>query len=249
MFVAVDQSTAPTHFVVASCWLPLARVPEFEQKVLNLRIEQKYWREAHFQKLEKVESRAYEFLKSLLEAVLSKETGALFAVVIAANDDALTKAYFGGSFIQRDAVFMFELISRRYKWWNLGSEPYVIFDDMSHHDRVKEGDQEPEDSVRNEHISKAKEHLKKFTSKEVQCFSACRSHISSAIQVADLLAGLASLRHSINTGIFTEKKPANTAKLALLEWFEASAGIDLGIQTVPWKSRFSIWKHNSLARK
>jgi|SRR3989344_1158248 len=243
MFVAADQSGSADLFVVGSFWLPLIRVPDFEAKVLQIRIEQKYWREAHFTHLKKTE-RAYDFCKSLLQAALDPQLNTDFAVIVAANNEALTEQFHANSQVKRDVTFMYELISRRYRWWRIESSPYVIFDDITHKDCCDPSTEEPEDSVAHAHIRDGRKWLNKYTGKPAECFAPCRSHISSAIQVADLLAGMTSLRWCIKTRAI----PApNQARLSLLEWFEGELGSNLGVETLPSNPHISVWKHTSLA--
>lgn len=242
MFVAVDQSDSNDHFVVGSFWLPLDRLGEFESRVLQLRCDQKYWREVHFVDLKKAEGRAFDFMKALLEIALGEDLKGLFAVLVADNNKERRQAHFDGSYTKRDAAFMYELISRRYRWWNVTTEPYVIFDDLTNHTPVKDSDDEPEDNVSSEHASEARKHLERYIGKKVACFSPCRSHISSAVQLADVIAGMTLLRWSINSGL--QNNP-NSAKLAMLEWFEQESGKDLGIQTTPSKTNFNVWRFKS----
>src|SRR3989338_9641946 len=120
MFIACDESDTEQSFLIGSVWLPVDRVQEFEAEIAHFRVQQKFWREFHCQKIDKAEGRDFELCKGFLETALKFPEIRFSYIIVEKNEKALQQ-YQEGSFLKRNLIFLYQLISRRYRGWSIAS--------------------------------------------------------------------------------------------------------------------------------
>jgi len=231
MLIACDESSSD-HFLIGSVWIPKERLAEFEAEIHNLRLSMKYWREVHCVNLKRA-GHAADFYEAFLRAGLEIPE-VRFSFIVVKRDKEAEEQYHDGSHLKRNLVFLYELISRRYMAWGVKTDPYVIFDDMTSEDEEEEEEKPPR-----EEIPEARKFIEKYIGKKLECFSPCRSHISSVVQLADLTAGLVAHKWKV----VNEGGTVNVTKMSLVEHFEAFGDVNLSGSTGRLTHPVNIWKH------
>ena len=231
MFVACDESgkgSSNQYLVIGSVWMDKENVPEFEKRVTEFRIINKFWGEIEWLKLSKSTSEKYiDIYKDFIELAF-KDLKIYFRFIVVKKDLLDKKTYHQGSEELVQLKFMQLSISRyanRFLEQEKKKRLHIIFDQF----------QESKKSKEEKWRSTTRQFIEKNVGYKIEHFQPCTSHISSLIQLCDITTGAVSK-------VWNEppSKISSTHR-EMIDHIEKLAHTDLSGRTLPTEMDFNIW--------
>ena len=233
MFVACDESgkePSAKYLVIGSIWLEKSAVSNFERQITELRISEKCWGEVEWLKLS--DSASGDILKFYKDFISNafQDIKIYFRFIIV-EKALLDKKQYHENQRSNELVqlkFMYLSISRyanRFLDARSKEGLHIIFDNFEESNRSKE----------EKWRLGAKKYIEKFVGCKIEHFQPCNSHISSLVQLCDLITGAVSTTWNNSPSKISENKKE------LIRHIEQLTGKKLGVMTLPSERDFNVW--------
>lgn len=233
MFIFCDETDYADFRILASVWFSKDSFFLFEQQVLELRDSLGFWEEIKSTTLNaSCLPERVAFYKKFLKLGLSLD-GVQIAAIRYSTDSRLCRQFYPGGPDQRDLSFLRLLIARKAPFFMAAGDKVI----KVLHDNAGESNQARAVNAG----STFKTYLGRETGKKVEWVRPADSKICSALQMADLVAGLISyrLQHS-------NSPPPNQHKRELIEQMEIYLKRNLSKPSItPSESPFNLFLHRA----
>jgi hypothetical protein len=207
MFIASDESKQGRFYTIGSLWLPETDVPTLESQASELRVEAGMWGEV---KWENIDSTHQDEYKKYLDLFFDGPNR--FFTCFIMNTEELDYSYFGGSRAASFSSFCFTSIHHTAEkmYRRLAKQPlHIIFD---------------QEVLQNRSDYLALHERLERTGHDVSQCCACTSHITAALQIADLLTGAVS-------AVWNNRATGRNDR-AIVDYIEGKAGEPLSTENV-----------------
>lgn len=221
MFIACDESgkSKSAYLVIGSIWVDESKIPTLEAEVSNWRISRNFWREIHWMNVnsnEHYEKLYIEFLEICLQILEP-----IFRVVVVEKSKVNLSVYHKGNESLMQNKFLRLLISCFAIGRGIKDELKIVFDSGTTNT--------PKDT---------RNIIDRDLPNKISCFCPCNSHISSVVQLADLLT-------SATCDKWNKKIRVKSAQDKLVALIETHFKGDLSVPCLPTnKSNLDVWYWN-----
>lgn len=247
MFIAADESgIAGGYLVIGTVWMPNELVPEFERSVSDFRLKNHFWREFHFENLGKSGVDEFTFKNHLEFLKLCIAVGVEFKCIVVDLSLIDLKKFHDDNDRIMQLNFLCVLIRNKFRAdFPETIEELTILSDsfigpQTEITRIERSFKNEkgvfsieETEIRRSAIQHAKLRTESEIERKVDCFAQCSSHLSSAIQLADLFAGAVAARIA---GI-----EESDHRMELVRLLEDTFGQKLNQRSLPSKRDLNVW--------
>lgn len=233
MFVACDESgkdPSSKYLVIGTIWIDKDNVSEFEKKATELRLKHKCWGEIEWLKLSgSVSEQIKDFYKEFIDLAF-KDLKIYFRFIIVKKSTLDTKTYHKNQKTNKlvQLKFMYYSISRyadRFLEQEKKEGLHIIFDSY------QESNQSREEKWRLE----TRKFIEKYVGCKIEHFQPCKSHISSLVQLCDVITGAVST--------VWNKPPSKISNThnEIIGHIQQLSRKDISARTLPTEKDFNIW--------
>lgn len=244
MFIAADESDfGRGYLVIGTVWLRNEQIPELERTVAEFRVKNHFWREVHLANVDNTSGEFYnnnclEFLR------IGVETGVEFKCIVVPEAQVNMGMHDNNPKIMQ-LNFLCTLIRNklRTEFSEVEEEITILSDSFMppgteiERTEIKVDSENPTvfrlEKVSRRAIPEAKVRAERYIGRKIDCMAQCSSHLSSAVQLADLFAGAVSARAA---GV-SEDDP----RWPIVNEFETSYGQKLNQRSMWGRRKLNIW--------